>query len=74
MSDGVGSTSIAVRVETWVRRRREAVEEEQVTEGLFTFVALDASGRPRSVRAGPEDVSADHGCGGERATSPGATR
>ena len=50
----VGRTSITVLVETWVRRRRIAVEE-QVTEGLFTFVAIDANGRPRPVRE-PEDV------------------
>ena len=40
-TESIGSTSIAVRVETWVRRQRLA-EEQQVTEGLFTFVALDS--------------------------------
>ena len=49
-TERVGTTSLAVRVETWVRRRREALEEELVTEGLFTFVALDRRGRPRPVR------------------------
>jgi len=44
----VGRTSISVRVETWVRRRHRAIDE-QVTEGLFTFVALDDDGRPRTV-------------------------
>ena len=47
-TDHVGDTSITVRVETWVRRRRLAVEE-QVTEGLFTFVAIDPQGKPRSI-------------------------
>ena len=51
VTDRVGRTSISVRVETWVRRRRLDVEE-RVTEGLFTFVALDAEGKPREV-AGP---------------------
>ena len=37
-----------VSVETWVRRQRMDVQE-QVTEGLFTFVALDVDGRPRPV-------------------------
>ena len=55
----VGRTSITVRVETWVRRRRIAVEE-QVTEGLFTFVAIDANGRPRPVRE-PEDIEPNEG-------------
>jgi len=44
----IGNTSIAVQVETWVRRRREEVEEK-VTEGLFTFVAIDKEGNPRPV-------------------------
>jgi len=46
----VGTTSVAVKVETWVRRRHDQAEE-RVTEGLFTFVAIDAAGRPRPVRA-----------------------
>ncbi|MFK7891739.1 MAG: acyl-CoA thioesterase [Granulosicoccus sp.] len=49
VTERVGSTSITVRVETWVRRQRLAVEE-QVTEGMFTFVALDHEGRPRDVK------------------------
>lgn len=48
-TESIGSTSITVRVETWVRRRRLSVEE-QVTEGLFTFVAVGEDGQPRSVK------------------------
>lgn len=48
-TDSIGDTSITVRVETWVRRRRLAVEE-QVTEGLFTFVAIGPEGKPRPIR------------------------
>lgn len=44
----IGKTSVTVSVETWVRRRRSAVEE-QVTEGLFTFVAIDPDGLPRPI-------------------------
>lgn len=47
-TERIGRTSITVQVETWVRRRRQAVEE-QVTEGLFTFVAIDEEGNPRAV-------------------------
>ncbi len=50
----IGTTSVTVGVETWVRRRRLAVEE-QVTEGLFTFVAIDSNGRPRPIREPAED-------------------
>ena len=45
----IGSTSITVLVETWVRRRR-LEKAVKVTEGLFTFVALDEQGQPRPVR------------------------
>ena len=44
----VGRSSIAIRVETWVRRARTG-EREKVTEGLFTYVAIDESRRPRPV-------------------------
>ncbi len=50
----VGTTSIAVEVETWVRRRATR-QLEKVTEGCFTFVAIDQDGRPRPV---PKDASA----------------
>lgn len=44
----VGRSSIAVDVQTWVERRKDA-RHEKVTEGLFTYVAIDESGRPRAV-------------------------
>jgi acyl-CoA thioesterase YciA len=47
----VGNTSIAVHVETWVRRYREGTEIKslKVTEGTFTFVALNPDGTKRSL-------------------------
>jgi acyl-CoA thioesterase YciA len=44
----VGRTSMTVKVETYVIRAR-TMEEEKVTEGHFTMVAIDAEGRPRPV-------------------------
>jgi acyl-CoA thioesterase YciA len=44
----IGTTSIAVRVEAWVLRRN-AGERILVTEGTFTYVALDAKGKPRKI-------------------------
>lgn len=44
----VGRTSIAVRVEVCVTREGHD-EDMPVTEGLFTFVAIDEQGRPRPV-------------------------
>lgn len=47
----VGNTSISVQVETWVRRFREGQEIRslKVTEGTFTFVALNPDGSKRSL-------------------------
>ena len=44
----VGRTSITIDVQTWVERRRDGVHEK-VTEGLFTYVAIDDAGKPRPV-------------------------
>jgi acyl-CoA thioesterase YciA len=44
----VGRTSLAIRLEAWALRDRVGAREK-VTEGLFTFVAIDADGRPRPV-------------------------
>ena len=44
----VGRTSMAVRIEV-IAHREFGATEVKVTEGLFTFVALDASHRPRPV-------------------------
>jgi acyl-CoA thioesterase YciA len=52
----VGRTSIAVTIESWVRRGLSA-ERIKVTEGLFTFVAIGIDRRPRPV---PQE-SADSG-------------
>ena len=43
-----GTTSITVRVEAWVIRRNET-RRILVTEGNFTYVAVDANGRARPV-------------------------
>ena len=46
--DRVGRTSMAVRIEVIATRDRGKIDIK-VTEGLFTFVALDERHRPRSV-------------------------
>jgi acyl-CoA thioesterase YciA len=46
----VGRSSIRVRVESWVRRiGAGGTETMKVTEGVFTYVAIDAGRRPREV-------------------------
>ncbi len=43
-----GDTSVTVRIETWTRGRTGS-DPEKVTEGVFTYVALDESGKPRQL-------------------------
>jgi acyl-CoA thioesterase YciA len=45
----IGRTSITIRVEAWVQRGNDPDRLIKVTEGVFTFVALDKQGRPRPV-------------------------
>jgi acyl-CoA thioesterase YciA len=51
----VGRTSITLKVESWARR---GIGEEpiKVTEGVFTYVAIDPDRRPRPV---PPDAAAE---------------
>lgn len=44
----IGKTSIAVKLETYVRRRLDPRGEPiKVTEGIYTYVATDKDGNPR---------------------------
>lgn len=47
----VGRTSVKIHVEAWVRRFRTR-HHEKVTDGTFTFVAVDQDGKPRPVPVG----------------------
>ena len=47
----IGRTSITMHVQAW-RRDRADEHRDLVTQARFTFVALDAEGRPRPVRGG----------------------
>ncbi len=44
----IGNSSLTVHVSAWVQARHGG-PEIKVTEGLFTFVALDDNGTPRPV-------------------------
>ncbi len=49
-----GETSLTIRIETWAKARGTQ-EGEKVTEGTFTFVAIDENGKPRTLpKAGEE--------------------
>ncbi|MDX2223625.1 MAG: acyl-CoA thioesterase [Rhodospirillaceae bacterium] len=44
-----GRTSIALNIQMWVRRARHG-DPVHVTDGTFTYVALDEAGAPTPVR------------------------
>lgn len=46
----IGTTSMAIHVEAWALREKLG-ERVKVTEGLFTFVAIDEHRKPRPVPA-----------------------
>ncbi|UDL95468.1 acyl-CoA thioesterase [Lichenihabitans sp. PAMC28606] len=46
--ESVGRTSMTIHVQAW-RRSRDSEETGLVTQATFTFVAIDAERRPRTV-------------------------
>src|SRR5581483_10423135 len=44
----IGKTSITVHLEAWVLRRKE-MQSILVTDGNFTYVAIDEEGRPQAI-------------------------
>ena len=53
----VGRTSITMHLEAWVLRRKE-MKPILVTDGNFTYVAIDEQGRPQVIPHGEATVSA----------------
>ena len=45
----IGKTSITVHLEAWVVRRKE-VHSILVTDGNFTYVAIDDQGHPQAIK------------------------
>ena len=45
----IGRTSITVHLEAWVVRRKE-MKSILVTDGNFTYVAIDEQGRPQEIK------------------------
>jgi len=46
---GIGRSSMKVAVEAWVQRYSDSTLQH-VTEGTFTYVAIDDRGKPQSVK------------------------
>lgn len=45
----IGRTSIAVKVEAWTIRKFQS-DREKITEGVFTYVAIDDNRKPRPIK------------------------
>jgi acyl-CoA thioesterase YciA len=53
----IGKTSITVHLEAWVQRRKET-HSIMVTDGNFTYVAIDDQGHPQIIQQDPAPISA----------------
>jgi acyl-CoA thioesterase YciA len=53
----VGKTSITVHLEAWVLRRKE-MHSILVTDGNFTYVAIDDQGHPQVIAQGDPPITA----------------
>jgi len=47
--DKIGRTSLKIKIEAWVQRYSDG-SEHHVTHGMFTYVAIDAAGKPHPVK------------------------
>jgi acyl-CoA thioesterase YciA len=52
----IGKTSITVHLEAWVLRRKE-MQSILVTDGNFTYVAIDDQGHPQAIPQGGGTVT-----------------
>ena len=53
----IGKTSITVRLEAWVLRRKE-MNSILVTDGNFTYVSIDEQGQPQVIKPGDPPILA----------------
>lgn len=45
----IGNTSMRIKLEVWIKSVPYNRDRVKVTEGVFTYVAIDENGRPRPV-------------------------
>lgn len=46
----IGRTSISIHIEAWARHRHGTDDMRRVTEGVFTYVALDENRKPTEIK------------------------
>ena len=45
----IGLTSLKIRIETWALSLENQDQRRKVTEGVFTYVAIDEHGKPQPI-------------------------
>ncbi len=45
----IGTTSLSVHIETWVRRKHSAEQDLKVTEATYTYVSIDQNRNPITI-------------------------
>ena len=48
----IGTSSITIKIEAWITNRYNPSSLVKVTEGIFTYVAIDENRKPRPVKKG----------------------
>jgi len=48
----IGTSSITIKIEAWITNRYNPNSLVKVTEGVFTYVAIDENRKPRPVKKG----------------------
>ena len=46
----IGTTSISIHIETWVRRKQSAEQNLKVTEATYTYVVIDQHRKPIAIQ------------------------
>jgi acyl-CoA thioesterase YciA len=52
----IGRTSVTVRLEAWVLRRKEEMRSILVTDGNFTYVSIDDQGHPQPIKRDDQPI------------------
>jgi acyl-CoA thioesterase YciA len=55
----IGRTSMRIELEVWVERFTDS-SHTQVAGGVFTYVAIDAAGKPKAIKPTSTLSPADH--------------
>ena len=45
----IGTTSLSIHIETWVRRKQSAKQNRKVTEATYTYVSIDQQRKPTPI-------------------------